>query len=155
MINKHLFSFAMILFVSLQGCKMKSYFFSAQVAEFSYEVVISSNKKPSKTNENTFLIHPDDYIFIQQPCGIEKFDPVIVKGEFSLGMVEEWGNPYITRNHSIYFCIRDFACPEVYSDSVYHWTDKFYLQIKGCSENPKLESSGLVFNISEKIAFCK
>lgn len=144
-----------ILIVSFSGCKMKSYLFSTEIAGSTYEIIISSKKKPLQTEENTFFVHPQDHILIKQPCGFEDFDPIIIKGEFSLGMAEEWGSPYITRNNSIYFCTNDFACPEMYSDSVYHWTNRFYLQIRGCLQNTELGSSGLIFNVSQKIAFCK
>lgn len=155
MTNRLYLILVIILIVSFSGCKMKSYLFSTEIAGSTYEIIISSKKKPLQTEESTFFIHPQDHILINQPCGFEDFEPIIIKGEFSLGMAEEWGNPYITKNHSIYFCAKDFACPQMYSGSVYHWSDRFYLQIRECSENAGLESSGLVFNVSQKIAFCK
>ncbi len=149
-----LFIILTICFIS-HGCKVKSYVFPLELAGSDFTVIISSKQKPHQTNSNSFRIHPADWIMVQQSCELSDFDAIIVKGEFSFGLAEVWGKPYITQDGSVFLNVSDFACPEPFSDSVYHESSRFYLQIKNCAENRTPKTTGLIFNISKPIPFCK
>lgn len=148
-------SFVLLMFLLFSCRTMHELRYEINYGELDYIVTIYSKSKPYQISERTFRVSPEDIIFIKTPCFERNMKAIIIKGNPTLGLPEDWAFPYRIKDNSVMFRISDIACPKIAKNVVYHETNKVYVQFLNCDGMFQQTNSIFEFQLEKNIYFCE